>query len=458
MSLQAGYLVPHPPLIIPEVGKGMEREIDNTVMSYEKVGKQVKEISPDTLIIISPHAPAYADYFQVVGKRKISGSFQEFGADMVQLESDIDLELTSLIIEEGEKRGISLGYKGYREPLDHGTMVPLYFINKEYSYPVVRLSISGFSLEEHYNYGIAIQKAIKKSGKNVVVIISGDLSHNLDKSKASYSKKGEEFDLLVGKTFQTGDFLPLLSLNEKYISEVGECGLRPLVTMMGILDGYDVKGDWMSYEAPFGVGYGIGELKPLGKNPDREYFEKIVNFKKEKIKERRDKESEIVRLARHSLESMVNLGEIEDPKWDLSSNLLEDRSAVFVTLNKDENLRGCIGTLEPTEENIATEIMKNSISAGLKDHRFNPVKQEELEKITYSVDVLGESEIIDSKDKLDVNKYGVIVESGNRRGVLLPNIESVTSVDEQVQIALEKAGINRNEDYILKRFEVNRYF
>lgn len=458
MSIKAGYLTPHPPLIIPQVGGGMEREIENTIKAYKKVAKKVKDYSPDTLILISPHAPAYLDYFQIASGSEMSGTFEDFGAEDVKIQIDLDQDLSDLIIKEGRKNELSLGYKGNREVLDHGSMVPLYFIQKEYSCPIVRLSVSGYSLEEHYKYGMAIQRAIEKSNKDIVVIISGDLSHYLDKEKDNYSEIGEEFDSLVERSFETGDFLDLLLLEEDYINQAGECGLSPLVVFMGIADGYQVSGDWMSYEAPFGVGYGVGEFVLLDKNRDRKYFEKMAKIKKKKLREIRESESEIVRLARHSLESMVNLGEVEDPKWELSSYLLEEKAGVFVTLNKNGKLRGCIGTIESTQKNMAVEIMKNAVSSGLKDFRFNPVKDEELDELIYSVDILAQSERIDSFSQLDIKKYGVIVESGNRRGLLLPNIESVKTVEEQVNIALDKAGIGTNEDYILKRFEVTRYF
>lgn len=120
-------------------------------------------------------------------------------------------------------------------------------------------------------------------------------------------------------------------------------------------------------------------------------------------------------------------------------------------------LRGCIGTTAPTEENIAKEIIQNAISAGTKDPRFRPVEEDELPDIIYSVDVLEEPESIESIDELDVNKYGVIVQKGLRRGLLLPNLYGIDTPEEQVAIALEKARIEPHEKYKMKRFKVVRY-
>ena len=130
---------------------------------------------------------------------------------------------------------------------------------------------------------------------------------------------------------------------------------------------------------------------------------------------------------------------------------------MFVSLKKDGRLRGCIGTISPTKSSIAKEIITNAVSAGTGDPRFDPVREEELDDLVYSVDVLGEPEDIKSKDELDVVKYGVIVSKGSRRGLLLPNLEGVDTVEKQIEIALQKAGIAADANYEMQRFEVVRH-
>ena len=130
---------------------------------------------------------------------------------------------------------------------------------------------------------------------------------------------------------------------------------------------------------------------------------------------------------------------------------------MFVSLKKDGRLRGCIGTISPAAENIAAEILTNAVSAGIGDPRFDPVEEDELPELVYSVDVLGEAEPISGMDELDPKRYGVIVNKGHRRGLLLPNLEGVDTVRQQVDIALQKAGIRREESYTLERFEVVRH-
>ena len=165
----------------------------------------------------------------------------------------------------------------------------------------------------------------------------------------------------------------------------------------------------------------------------------------------------IVNLARLTLENYIKTGETIDVPSELSEELLKRKAGVFVSLKRYGKLRGCIGTIMPTAESIAKEIIQNAISAGTQDPRFNPVKVEELPEISYSVDVLSDAEQIDSLDDLDVKRYGVIVRAGRRAGLLLPDLEGVDTPEHQVAIALQKAGIRRDENFMMERFEVIRH-
>lgn len=162
-----------------------------------------------------------------------------------------------------------------------------------------------------------------------------------------------------------------------------------------------------------------------------------------------------VQLAKKSLETFVKTG--RRIEVDKNSPLASQRAGAFVSLKIRGRLRGCIGTIEPARENLAAEIAENAISAGIYDPRFPPVSESELDDLVYSVDVLSEPEPIDSPDELDPKIYGVIVQKGRRRGLLLPDLEGVDTVEEQLAIALEKAGISPEEDYKIYRFRVERY-
>ena len=167
-------------------------------------------------------------------------------------------------------------------------------------------------------------------------------------------------------------------------------------------------------------------------------------------------EHPLVQLARRTIEKFVRDGEVISPPSDLTPEM-EQRAGVFVSLHKSGELRGCIGTIEPVQPNVAQEIIHNAISAATRDPRFPPVRPDELNDLEISTDVLGEPEMITSLDELDPKRYGVIVEKGYRRGLLLPNLEGVDTVEEQIDIARRKAWISKDEEYEIQRFEVVRY-
>ncbi|MFW6381464.1 MAG: AmmeMemoRadiSam system protein A [Bacillota bacterium] len=163
-----------------------------------------------------------------------------------------------------------------------------------------------------------------------------------------------------------------------------------------------------------------------------------------------------VKLARETVEEYVLHGRVMEPPAKLDPRLRE-KAGVFVTIKKNGDLRGCIGTTSPTRDNIAQEIIANALSASQKDPRFPPVQAEELDQLRFSVDILGESEQVESLAELDPQTYGVIVEKGQRSGLLLPDLEGIDTPEEQVEIACKKAGIPSGSDLELYRFRVDRY-
>jgi hypothetical protein len=163
----------------------------------------------------------------------------------------------------------------------------------------------------------------------------------------------------------------------------------------------------------------------------------------------------LVKLAKKTVESYVKKGKVIPPK-ELTPKMRQ-RAGVFVSIHKRDELRGCIGTIEPQRNNVAEEIIANAISSATRDPRFLPITPDELKDLSYSVDVLTRPEPIPSKDQLDPKRYGVIVEAGFRKGLLLPDLEGVDSVDYQIDICRQKGGIAPDEPVKLYRFEVKRY-
>ncbi|HHT93445.1 MAG TPA: AmmeMemoRadiSam system protein A [Clostridiaceae bacterium] len=460
MAINYGFIVPHPPIAIHEVGKGREREIQNTIDAFMSVARMIKEIQPETIIISTPHSTVYSDYIHISPGKSAAGSFSNFGVRDVFFKVEYDEELVKAISDFAFEEDIPAGTLGERnKELDHGAMVPLYFINKHYTnYKLVRISISGLSSITHYNLGKSINRAVSKLGRNCVFVASGDLSHKLVASGPyGYDEEGPKFDKDITDAMRKADFLKLLTINEERCERAAQCGLQSFNILAGCFDKRNVKPAFMSYEGPFGVGYAVCAYEAAGSDDVRDFAKRALDEMEEKMKKARGKEDAYISLARKSIELYTRTKKVLEMPDDLSKELLERRAGTFVTLKINGKLRGCIGTIEPVCRNIAEEIIRNAISACSKDPRFDPVTEEELPYITYSVDVLGKVEKVQSKLELDPNKYGVIVTKGYRRGLLLPNLDGVDTVEEQLEIALGKAGIGSHEDYTIERFEVVRH-
>lgn len=453
------YIVPHPPIIIPSIGKGEEKAISSTIESYHEIGKEIKELAPEVIIVTTPHGPTYTDYIHISPGKKLKGSFKNFGAPNETMEFESESNLIDSIIEASNQLGIDAGYEGAQEDLDHGAMIPLYFITRYYTdFTLVRISIAGLPLEQLYNFGYCIQKVVSDYNKNVVFVASGDLSHRLlESGPYGFAPEGPLFDRTLADIIKEVDSKKLISIDQELCYKAGECGLRSFVIMAGALNGLNVNSKILSYEGTFGVGYMVAELTIDGQDLSRDLFSFFESKNLSEVEATKKCEDAYVKLARESLEYYVKTGLVLDPPGHLPPDMISQRKGVFVSIKKHGNLRGCIGTISPAYGNVAEEIIYNAISAGTRDPRFNPVKKSELKDLLYSVDVLEEPEPISSIDELDVVRYGVIVTSGSRRGLLLPNLEQVDTPDQQVEIALYKAGISKDEPYKMERFEVIRH-
>ena len=202
------YLMPHPPIMIEEVGKGQEKNIQKTINSCKQISEEIKSMDVDTIVIISPHGTVFRDGIGVVVSDKLKGDLSKFGASEVFMEFDINNKLTSEIIENATNKGIAIApldkytcaSYGSNLELDHGALVPLYYISKQKKYKLVHITYGMLSKLELYNFGMAISESIKNLNKRPFLIASRDLSHRLNKNGSyPYSPYGEEFD----NTFST---------------------------------------------------------------------------------------------------------------------------------------------------------------------------------------------------------------------------------------------------------------
>lgn len=448
-------VMPHPPIVIPEVGKGEEDKVQKTVEGMKKIARAMNTTQPDVLVVITPHGPVFRDTLVINEKQELVGDLGMFGAQKVRFRFTNDLLLVREVKKQAQAENIPLisvgnskiAIPGVSDKLDHGVMVPLYYLREGgWEGKLVQITIGLLKREELYNFGKALSKAIAEcSGKKAAVIASGDLSHRLHPgAPAGYDPLGEKFDAEIREKLSSFDTKGILSISEELAERAGECGLRPIIILLGALHGIRVNPVINSYEGTFGVGYLVCELWPEaeeGNGVDESAGNKLGP----------------VDLARASLEHFINSGSYMQPPQELTPELSK-KAGAFVSLKKHGKLRGCIGTICPTRDNLALEIIYNAVEAGTRDPRFPPVQKEELDELDFSVDVLEPSEPVDSIEDLDPKKYGVIVRKGNRTGLLLPDLEGVNTAEEQLAIARQKAGIMPWENgIIIERFKVTRY-
>ena len=461
MSIVGAIIVPHPPIIVPTVGRGREAEVQATIDAYHAAAKQVAAWAPEVLIVTSPHTVMYADYFHISPGEGASGNMSAFGAPQAVLNVRYDAELRQELVRQAEAAGIQAGTLGEKDPaLDHGTFLPLYFLRDAgVDCPILRIGLSGFSPLEHYRLGQCIARAVDALDRRTVFVASGDLSHKLkDDGPYGYAPEGPVFDRRVTQAMESGDFLQFLTMDASLCDRAAECGLRSFQIMAGALDGLAVSPALLNYEGTFGVGYGVATFAVTGPDENRRFARQCEEMERARLAERKAAEDPWVRLARLSLEAYVRTGKQLDTLPDGLPGEMTGRAAgAFVSLHTHGQLRGCIGTTGPTTASVAWEIVQNAVSACSMDPRFAPVRADELDSLEYSVDVLGVPEPIDSPAQLDVKRYGVIVSCGGRRGLLLPDLEDVDTVEQQIDIARQKGGISAREHYTLERFEVVRH-
>ena len=454
--------VPHPPIILPEVGRGEEEKISATTAAYKEISRRIVELEPETIIITSPHSVMYSDYFHISPGETAQGDMAQFRAPQVDIKINYDTDFARKLSTLANAEKISAGTLGERNPkLDHGTMIPLRFLQLEGldfdKVKFVRIGLSGLSNAIHYEFGKIISRAADELGRKTFYVASGDLSHKLKGSHYGTVAEGAQFDAEVMENLSGADFFKLLTMDNVMCNRAAECGLRSFWIMAGALDKKSVRAEKLSYEGTFGVGYGIVYFNVGTEDKNRNFGEQLTKFKSYEAEKRKAKEDDFVKLARYSLETFVKTHKPAALPENLPEDLMNRRAGAFVSLHKDGNLRGCIGTILATQKTLAEEILQNAISACSRDPRFSPVEIDELDDIEYSVDVLGEPERIFSVKDLNVKRYGVIVENGGRRGLLLPDLEGVDTVEEQIAIAKRKAGIRPEEKVTLWRFEVIRH-
>ena len=462
-------LMPHPPILVPEVGRGRENEARETLKGLELLAESLRDRRPDALLVLSPHQPYAPGALFLNSAGRAAGTLAPFGAPSVTIGIACPGELRRAAADRLSALGTRIR-EGSRPDLtsDQGTLVPLYFLRRAWGRdgenppenlpPALLASPIGLTPDEALSLGERL--ALLDDGLRWGLVASGDLSHRLTPdAPAGYSPEGRVFDAAVLEALRSADAGPLLSLSPETLEAAGECGLRSIMTMLGLAGAVRGEIRVFSYEGPFGVGYcsALWELSDAGASHGGTSQGGAAHG--EAPGGEASEDHPCARLARETVTRLLEGRPLPASGTEAApSELWAERRACFVSIKtRSGALRGCIGTLAPSQRSLDREIIANAVSASTRDPRFPPMTREELPGVLFSVDVLSDPEPVTDLADLDSGEWGVIVSKDGRRGVLLPDLEGVDTVEEQLAIAARKAGIADLRGISVERFRVDRF-
>lgn len=449
MSVIKNYILPHPPMMIPQIGKGEEVKLESTIRAISNVMDEIAQIKPETVVIISDKAPYYSDYIHMFSKGKKSGDLSEFGAKEIDFTAEYDIKLQKNIDKIAKNFAFPGGLdKADYAKIDYATIIMLYFLAQKYvEFNIVNIGLSNLSLNDHYTMGKIIKRAADELDRKVVCIAACDTGRDADFTK-------EFIDILENNP---NDIFKE-ELQDTFLQFDIAKALAMLNGTFGDLNGEKnntLKTDVINFENPFEVGYLVASIQA---NQDGS-SDIIV-----KDESKYEKEDECIKLARNAVETFLQTKDIvlAEELINGESELYKEKAAVFVSIYNNDNIRGCIGSFTPIQKDIANEVVANAINAATRDVRFMPVTAKEIKNLSFVIDVIKKEKSVDFLEELDVKKYGVIITSKEgKKGIILPNQIQIDSVDIQLSILKKQVGLPEDAafkvDFELTKFEIERH-
>lgn len=430
-------LLPHAPILIPDVAGRRLADCRETVAACRQFAKRLVASAPQRLFLISPHSPRHRKEFGIWPGPNLTGDLAAFGFAKLQVEVPFDRNAASTLQECFADLGLGLRPIA-SDRLDHGASVPLWFLAEAgWNGPTTVLSLPESWDVDLEAAGRGLGAAAARLGP-VAVVASGDMSHRLAPgAPAGFHPEAQAFDQAL-ETLVIEDQLHRIGDMDPRLRDLAAEDAADSVQMVAAAHEFRCRGrEVLSYEHPFGVGYLVAvfwDSKSTGSEVPPAW-------------------QQLPAVAREAVHAEL---QGRRPKSRKEEKGCRDRAAVFVTLRQaDGELRGCIGSLAPQQANLWQETRDRALAAAFQDPRFPPVKLSELALLQFEVSVLTAPETVDREELLDPKRYGVVVHgSGGRRGVLLPDLEGVDTVDQQIAIACRKAGLRPGAVEALERFEV----
>jgi AmmeMemoRadiSam system protein A len=380
--------------------------------------------------------------FGIWSSERLAGSLAYFGCHEAAVDLPNNEAFNRLLAKSIKARNIRSWRVSGDFSEDHSSIVPLWYLCQAgWTGPITVVSLNypgGGGLEE---LGLAIADAAKEYAQPVAFIASGDMSHRLLRNApAGYHPQAQIFDSEFVELLNKGDYTRMKNFDADLRNLAAEDVVDSTLVAMAAT-GYCNRGsEVLSYEGPFGVGYTVAVLYDSdGKKTEKTCsLDMLLDYAKSVV-------AAAVK-GREAPQSPPAIGE------------LARKAGVFVTIYKpDGNLRGCMGTIGPTEPNVVRQTEYCAKLAACEDPRFHPVRADELEGLKFEVSVLYEPEPIESKEYLDPQTYGVIISATDgRRALMLPGIEQLDTIDKQLSATRQKAGIGPSEPISLMRFKVDK--
>ena len=434
MSICCATLMCHAPIVIPDIGGERGAECEATTQAMREAARDLVAHQPDVVVLVSPHAPRARQGWAVAHGERLDGHFGRFGMEQVRCSAAGAPEAAEHLERALAARGLTTAALEHGPGVDHGSTVPLWFLAEQgWSGPtlIVALPLPGQGGEDAA--GGAIADAAAAASQRWAVLASGDMSHRLTPdAPAGFDERAQGFDDFVRAHVAEGDYARAVRPDPELRERAAQDVVESLRVAAAACDYKNHRHHSYGYEGPFGVGY----LEALL------YSDGTHDVPRDAMLD----------LVRDSIRANLEGRPIPSPNWDTP---WDTPKAVFVTLRApDGELRGCIGRMEPLRGSLAEEIADCAVSSASRDPRMVPVGADEVDSLRIEVSVLEAPEPTPSRDALDPHRYGIVVSHGSKRGVLLPNVPGVDTVEQQVSIAAQKGQVDLSGPHEIERFEV----
>jgi AmmeMemoRadiSam system protein A len=431
--------MPHAPVLIPEVGNGREHDAGNTVDAMWRLAREIVESQPDSILVISPHAPRRPVHYGLCSGTYLRGDMGRFGQPDTRIQLKNDRPVATEMAKTFRRHGLQT-WEIAERPLDHGAFVPLYFLTRSgWDGPTAILGLNEFGGKSLEKAGYAIREAIHISGRRTAIIASGDMSHSLlPDAPCGFQARAREFDETFVERMRSGDFSQLSLIDPDLRELASEDVVDSTLIAVNAVEMSSQNHEVLSYEGPFGVGYCVARL--FGGDKARSDGGRCLpTVARDAVKHRLSRRSSLM-------------------QWP-ANDFLKQSAGVFVTIRRRSGeLRGCRGTIEPRHENLIKETQAVALSSAFNDSRFEPVYVDELDDLRYEVSVLYPAIPVASRADLDPHQFGVIITTPDgRRGLMLPEVAGLDTVDKQIEETCKKAHIDPREPMSFERFEVEKF-